>query len=95
MLKGLCAVYKPTEPYKYTCYNCQAAVTTELANRLLHLLGKDYSMLHKIRLCGFIKAHNLFNTILTDFCWCFHVRDVQLVLLKHMPDLHCDTNSSQ
>ena len=24
------------------------------------------------------------NTILTDFCWCFHVRDVQIALLKHM-----------
>ena len=23
------------------------------------------------------------NTILADFCWCFHVRDVQIALLKH------------
>ena len=44
------------KPYKYTCYSCQAAVTSELANRLLHVLGKDYFMLHKI-LCGFITAH--------------------------------------
>ena len=24
------------------------------------------------------------NTILTDFCWCFHVGDEQIALLKHM-----------
>ena len=24
------------------------------------------------------------NALLTDFCWCFHVRDVQIALLKHM-----------
>jgi len=29
-------------PYKYTCYSCQAAVTCVLANRLFHVLGKDY-----------------------------------------------------
>ena len=23
------------------------------------------------------------NTILADFCWCFHVRDEQIALLKH------------
>ena len=45
------------KPYKYTCYSCQAAVTSELANRLLHVLGKDYFMLHKI-LCGFITVHS-------------------------------------
>ena len=48
------------KPYKYTCYSCQAAVTYELANRLLHVLGKDYFMLHKI-LHGFITAHSPFN----------------------------------
>ena len=38
------------KPYKYRCYSCQlqAAVTSELANRLFHVLGKDYFMLHKI-----------------------------------------------
>ena len=31
-------------------------------------------------------SHMLFhvNTILADFCWCFHVHDVQTALLKHM-----------
>ena len=45
------------KPYKYTCYSCQAAVTCVLANRIFHVLGKDYFMLHKI-LCGFITAHS-------------------------------------
>ena len=48
------------KPYKYTCYSCQAAVTCVLANRLFHVLGKDYFMLHKI-LCGFITAHSPFK----------------------------------
>ena len=48
------------KPYKYTCYSCQAAVTCVLANRLFHVLGKDYFMLHKI-ICGFITAHSPFN----------------------------------
>ena len=37
--------------YKYQ--DQMAAVTSELANRLFHVLGKDYFMLHKI-LCDFI-----------------------------------------
>ena len=53
------------KPYKYTCYSCQAAITSELANRLLHVLGKDYFMLHKI-LCGFITAHSPFNHLEFD-----------------------------
>ena len=53
------------KPYKYTCYSCQAAVTCVLANRLLHVLGKDYFMLHKI-LCGFITAHSPFNDFSTN-----------------------------
>ena len=48
------------KPYKYRCSSYQAAVTSELANRLFHVLGKDYFMLHKI-LCGFIIAHSPFN----------------------------------
>ena len=36
------------KPYKYRCSSCQAAVTSVLANRLFHVLGKDYFMLHKI-----------------------------------------------
>jgi len=48
------------KPYKYTCYSCQAAVTCVLTNRIFHVLGKDYFMLHKI-LCGFITAHSLFK----------------------------------
>ena len=48
------------KPYKYRCSSCQAAVTSELANRLFHVLGKDYFMLHKI-LYGFITAHSPFN----------------------------------
>ena len=48
------------KPYKYRCSSCQAAVTSELANRLFHVLGKDYFMLHKI-LCGFITAHSPFK----------------------------------
>ena len=36
-----------TKPNKYRCSSCQAAVTSELANRLFHVLGKDYFMLHK------------------------------------------------
>ena len=38
------------------------------------------------------------NTILAEFYWCFHARDVQIVLLKHITlilALHCDTISSQ
>ena len=27
------------------------------------------------------------NTILAYFCWCFHVHDVQIALLKHMSHL--------
>ena len=38
------------KPYKYTCYSCQAAATSVLANRPFHVLG---NMLHKI-LCGFL-----------------------------------------
>ena len=30
------------KPYKYRCSSCQAAGTSELANRLFHVLGKDY-----------------------------------------------------
>ena len=48
------------KPYKYRCSSCQAAVTYKLANRLFHLLGKDYFMFHKI-LCGFITVHSPFN----------------------------------
>ena len=48
------------KPYKYQCSSCQAAVTSELDNRLIHVLGKDYFMLHKI-LCGFITAHSPFK----------------------------------
>ena len=48
------------KPYKYTCYSCQAAGTSELANRLFHVLGKNYFMLHKI-LCGFITMHSPFK----------------------------------
>ena len=36
------------KPYKYRYSSCQAAVTSELANKLFHVLGKDYFMLHKI-----------------------------------------------
>ena len=53
------------KPYKYRCSSCQAAVTSVLANRLFHVLGKDYFMLRKILcgkiLCGFITAHSPFN----------------------------------
>ena len=58
------------KPYKYTCYSC-LAVTSELANRLLHVLVKDYFMLHKI-LCGFITAHSPFNLNNHNFCLMFH-----------------------
>ena len=54
------------KPYKYTCYSCQAAVTSELANGLLHVLGKDYFMLNKI-LCDFITAHSPFKRITAPF----------------------------
>ena len=37
------------KPYKYTCYSCQAAGTSELANRLFHVL------------CGFITMHSPFK----------------------------------
>ena len=47
------------KPYKYQCSSCQAVVT---ANRLFHVLDKDYFMLHKI-LCGFITVHSPFNMI--------------------------------
>ena len=36
------------KPYKYRCSSCQAAATSELANRLFYVLGKDYFMLHNI-----------------------------------------------
>ena len=62
MIKGAMRCLQ-AKPYKYTCYSCQAAVTSELANRLLHVLGKDYFMLHKI-LCGFITAHSPFKLLL-------------------------------
>ena len=48
------------KPYKYTYYSYLAAVTCVLANRLFHVLGKDYFILHKI-LCGLITAHSPFN----------------------------------
>ena len=51
-----------TKPYKYRCSSYQAVVTSELASRLFHVLGKDYFMLHKM-LCGFITitAHTPFK----------------------------------
>ena len=50
------------KPYKYRYSSCQVAVTSELANRLFHLLGKNYFMLHKnLILCGFIAAHSPFK----------------------------------
>ena len=52
-LKGAMRLLQ-AKPYKYRC--SQAAVTSKLANRLFHVLGKDDFMLHKI-LCGFITAH--------------------------------------
>ena len=36
------------KPYKYRCNSCQAAVTSKIANRLFHVLGKDYYLLHTI-----------------------------------------------
>ena len=42
-LKGLCAVYK----LSLTSTGVPAA-TSRLANRLFHVLGKDYFMLHYV-----------------------------------------------
>ena len=41
---------------KYRCYSCQAAVTSELVNRLFGVLGKDCKIL-----CGLITVYNPFN----------------------------------
>ena len=35
------------KPYKYRCSQAAVHVTSELANRLFYVLGKDYFMLHK------------------------------------------------
>ena len=46
LLKGaMCCLQ--AKPYNYRCYSCQAAVTSVLANRLFHVLGKDYFMYTK------------------------------------------------
>ena len=55
------------KPYEYTCYASQTAVTCVLANRLFHVLGKDYFMLHKI-LCGFKTAHSPFKCVCVTMC---------------------------
>ena len=63
----------------------QAAVTSELANGLFHVLSKDYFMLHKI-LCGFITAHSPFN-----FCQLFHsciAINFCFKLIKHFLELY-------
>ena len=41
-----------------------ATITSKIANRLFHALGKDYFMLHKT-LHGFIKVHSPFKLLIT------------------------------
>ena len=38
------------------------AITSVLANKLFHVLGKDYFMIRKI-FCGFLKVHSPFNSL--------------------------------